>query len=118
MTAVASPTPAEIEAMLPKAREALREVRFAHRIIGERITRTVATALATVAAEERARHRLLGDLADDIRDNFECCCYVDDLPDDEVCPCGGSGRNDRGEDGIMHGCWNCQAEAAIRARSK
>lgn len=74
------------------------------------------------AAIERERD-LLRALADDIRERYECRCFVDDLPDGEACPCEGSGRveTNRGErDGHSEDetCWRCQATAAIEQRDR
>lgn len=51
-------------------------------------------------------------LARDIIDDFRCDCFVEDLPEDEDCPCGGDGRSEKDAPGL-EGCWNCQAWAAL-----
>ena len=57
----------------------------------------------------------LEQLAQDLITRFDCSCYVDDLPYDEQCDCGGDGRVEGGGMGAEEGCFVCQAKAALES---
>jgi hypothetical protein len=108
-------TPAELAIRKAALREAYQlaaaEARSAGAVGANRVRNRIAALIDGDAAA--ADYSLLVALARDVTIDMDCVCYVDDLPDGEPCPCGGDGRDEKGNPGDYEGCWKCQARSAL-----